>query len=79
MIIEVGDGYQQLYGHLLEGSIKVKVGDWVYMGAIIGRLGQSGNASNQPASEAHVHFGIQKDGHWIDPVSFLNNKCPWDK
>ena len=42
-----------LYGHLKPGSIKVKVGDTVSRGTILGAIGNSGN-SDAP----HLHFQV---------------------
>jgi murein DD-endopeptidase MepM/ murein hydrolase activator NlpD len=59
------------------------VGDRVGAGSIvsiIGTVGQSGNANGQPASEAHVHFEIRKNGNIVEggPEKFLNSLCPKD-
>jgi murein DD-endopeptidase MepM/ murein hydrolase activator NlpD len=51
VVVEVAPHVFAHYGHLQPGSVRVKVGDRVQRGAIVGRLGQSGSA-NAP----HLHF-----------------------
>ncbi|WP_152981735.1 M23 family metallopeptidase [Hymenobacter sp. AT01-02] len=51
VVLEVAPRVFVHYGHLQPGSVQVKVGDRVRRGAVLGRLGQSGNA-NAP----HLHF-----------------------
>ncbi len=44
--------YAHLMVHYVAGKLAVTRGD------MLGRTGQSGNAKDQPLSEAHLHFGI---------------------
>ena len=46
------------YGHL--DSLDVKYGNTVEEGVIIGKTGQTGNASDQTKNEAHLHFGVTR-------------------
>jgi murein DD-endopeptidase MepM/ murein hydrolase activator NlpD len=39
-------------------------------------VGQTGNASNLPPSEAHVHFGVAINGANRNPATYLNSPCP---
>jgi len=65
--LDIGYGRYALYGHLITGSIKVKKGDLVKRGQVLGRLGNSGNST-----EPHLHFQI------ADAPSFLNaNGLPY--
>ena len=48
------------YAHLQPGSLAVKVGDRVAAGALLGKLGNSGNSTNP-----HLHFGL------VDRPDFL--------
>ena len=41
------------YGHLLQGSVRVRVGQHVRTGQQLGRLGSSGNTT-----APHLHFGL---------------------
>jgi hypothetical protein len=54
IIIDHGNGEYSLLCHFKHNSIKVKVGDEVKQGDIIGLCGNTGNTS-QP----HVHFNLQ--------------------
>lgn len=55
-----------VYYHLREQS-PFQVGDMVNTGAVIGYMGQSGNVTG-----AHLHFGIQANGVWVDPAPWLD-------
>ena len=74
VVIDHGGGYQTAYAHLSETH--VKKGDVVAQGKIIGRVGQTGNAKGQLASEAHVHFEVRLNGVAQRPGKFLNARCP---
>ena len=53
VIVQIGDGVFAFYAHMRPGSLRVKVGDRVRRGDILGLLGNSGNSS-----EPHLHFHI---------------------
>jgi murein DD-endopeptidase len=58
--LDLGYHRYALYGHLIPGSLKVKVGDSVKRGQVLAQLGNSGNST-----EPHFHFQI------ADAPSFL--------
>ena len=62
--IEHADGYSTLYAHL--SSINVKVGDNVYQGQVIGKMGNTGVSYG-----SHLHFEIRINGEAQDPELFL--------
>ncbi len=64
IIIDHGMGITSLYMHLSE--LKVKQGDKVEIGQVIGLSGQTGYATG-----AHLHLSIKIKGVSIDPVTFL--------
>lgn len=53
VIEELDGGLYALYAHLIPGSLRVKAGNHVIKGQVLGRLGNSGNSS-----EPHLHFQI---------------------
>lgn len=60
-------GLTTMYGHLSE--IKVKQGDKIKTGEVIGLLGSTGRSTGP-----HLHYEIRKDGTDTDPNIFLNYK-----
>ena len=74
IIINHGGGVSTRYAHL--SSIDVTTGGIVTEGQEIGIVGKTGNARNLPASEAHVHFGVQISGKNVDPDHYLKSPCP---
>jgi hypothetical protein len=53
VIMEIGNGLFAFYAHMQPGSLRVKVGDKVRRGQVLGLLGNTGNSS-----EPHLHFQI---------------------
>jgi len=53
VIIDIGRGKYAFYAHLQPGSIKVKLGDRVRRGQVLGLVGNSGNST-----EPHLHFHV---------------------
>jgi hypothetical protein len=51
--LDLGDGVYAMYAHLQPGSLRVKVGDKVKAGQVIGLVGNTGNSS-----EPHLHFQL---------------------
>lgn len=65
--IDMGNGIYALYGHMIPGSIKVREGNTVKKGQVLGKVGNSGNSS-----EPHLHFQI------VDKPSFIaGNGLPY--
>ncbi len=61
------DGYVTKYLHLAYGSVKVKVGDYVQKGQILGYMGNTGNSNG-----GHLHFELLKDGVHVNSQEYLN-------
>jgi murein DD-endopeptidase len=53
VIMDIGNGLYAFYAHMQPGSLRVKVGDKVKAGQVLGLLGNTGNSS-----EPHLHFDI---------------------
>jgi len=54
VMLDIGQGRYAFYAHLIPGSIRVKQGDRVRKGQVIGLLGFSGNT---PEPHLHLHIG----------------------
>jgi murein DD-endopeptidase MepM/ murein hydrolase activator NlpD len=60
--IQFPDGSRAIYGHMNE--VKVKVGEHVGVGEVLGLSGNTGNSTG-----AHLHFGLKSpDGEFTDPT-----------
>jgi len=68
MMIDAGYGYVTYYAHMIDGSIPSKfvLGSRVNMGDVIGLVGCTGACTG-----AHLHFGIQEEGVYVDPMPLL--------
>ena len=53
VVIDHGNGEFSSYAHLVPGSLRVKAGDTVRAGQVLGKLGHSGNST-----EPHLHFQV---------------------
>ncbi len=63
-IISHGNGIVSYYAHQSEQL--VKVGDKVYQGQLIGKMGNTGVTTGP-----HLHFEIRKNGSTVNPLSYL--------
>jgi len=54
VMIQHADDEHALYAHLIRGSVRVRPGEQVAQGQVIGRCGHSGHSS-----EPHLHFQLQ--------------------
>jgi hypothetical protein len=53
VVLDIGEGRYAFYAHLQPGSLRVKAGDRVTRGQVVGLVGNSGNST-----EPHLHFHI---------------------
>jgi len=53
VVVDLGGGYFGMWAHLQPGSVRVKVGDHVKRGQVLGLVGNSGNST-----EPHLHFHV---------------------
>jgi hypothetical protein len=63
VILDIGQGRYAFYAHLRPGSLRVRVGDRVRKGQVLGLVGNSGNST-----EPHLHF------HLMDGASPLGSE-----
>ena len=62
--IDHGGGWVTQYSHLRKGSVRVRHGQWVRTGHVLGMVGLSGNTEFP-----HLDFVVRKDGRALDPYA----------
>ncbi len=72
IVINHGNGVCTYYAHL--SDIKVKVGQSVRQGLVIGKIGNTGYSFG-----AHLHFGVMINGSFVDPVKYVPRYTPGGK
>lgn len=66
LVIAHGNGMSTVYMHC--SSLLVSVGDNVEQGEVIAKVGSTGYSSGN-----HLHFGIIKNGTYVDPLEYISN------
>ena len=66
IVIAHGNGMSTVYMHC--SSLLVSVGDNVEQGEIIAKVGSTGYSSGN-----HLHFGIIKNGTYVDPLGYVSD------
>jgi hypothetical protein len=83
VVLDLGDGRFAVYAHLVAGSLRVKAGDRVRRGDVIGLLGNSGNSTGP-----HLHFhvvdrnaGLAAEGlpYTIDSWEVMRGAGVWER
>jgi murein DD-endopeptidase MepM/ murein hydrolase activator NlpD len=78
-----GDWYTTLYAHMLNGSVKVKVGQKVEAGTPLGKMGTTGMSTGK-----HLHWELHKGtvhtwnatgAGYIEPIKFFKHLIEWEK
>jgi hypothetical protein len=76
VVIDHGERTYSLYAHLQPGSVRVRNGDRVAAGALLGKLGSSGNST-----EPHLHFHVCSGSNALQcsgvPVIFSDIRILW--
>jgi len=67
VIIDHNYGFKTLFGHMLK-NLRVKKGDFVKKGSIIGYLGNTGLSTGP-----HLHYEIKYLRYYVDPYPFLKS------
>lgn len=69
------DGYYTLYAHMAYKTVKVKVGDKVKKGQVLGYMGNTGYSFG-----GHLHFEVRNTSDVrIDPTPYLDKDLPDNK
>ena len=66
VVINHGYGYETLYGHMVK--VKVRAGQKVKRGEVIGWVGSTGKSTGP-----HCHYEVHINGQEVDPVYFFYN------
>jgi murein DD-endopeptidase MepM/ murein hydrolase activator NlpD len=56
VILAIGGARYVMYGHMKQGSVRVRAGDRVRKGQTLGQVGDSGNSG-----EPHLHIQVQNE------------------
>ena len=67
VVISHGGGISTLYGHMISGSPTVSEGDTVVKGQVIGKVGETGNATGP-----HLHLEFIVNGVQVDPLNYVS-------
>ena len=67
VIVDHGERYYTIYGHLAE--ISKKKGDSVARGETLGQAGES-----EFSAASKLYFEMRKDGHSLDPVPWFGKR-----
>lgn len=66
VVIDHGNGYRTLYGHMKAGTVVVKAGDRVSQGQKIGIMGSTGRSTGP-----HLHFEVTGPQGKVNPLTVL--------
>jgi murein DD-endopeptidase MepM/ murein hydrolase activator NlpD len=64
------NGYETTYDHLKKFEKNLRIGDRVELSDQLGEVGRTGFSTG-----AHLHFGIMKDGLYVNPIYLLKSYC----
>lgn len=71
VMIDHQNGFFTQYEHLAYGTVKVKLGDKVKKGQVIGYMGNTGHSNG-----GHLHWQVNKSQQWnnvVDPTPYLDS------
>ncbi|MEU7630383.1 peptidoglycan DD-metalloendopeptidase family protein [Nocardia sp. NPDC049220] len=64
--IRSADGTETIYAHQTPGSIRVRPGQQIPAGTVIGAVGSTGNSTGN-----HLHYEVRRNGRAIEPRAYL--------
>lgn len=71
-----GEWYTSLYGHMVKGSLKVKTGQKIEAGTVLGKMGTTGMSTG-----VHLHWELRKGKkhiwdangkNYVEPIKFMS-------
>jgi hypothetical protein len=65
VVVRHADGFETQYCHMAKNSLRVKPGEAVKAGQVLGSIGLSGNTEF-----AHLHLTVRQNGKVIDPFAY---------
>jgi murein DD-endopeptidase MepM/ murein hydrolase activator NlpD len=65
VVLKLADNREVIYGHL--SNIKVKAGQILHEGQVIGLSGNTGNSTGP-----HLHLALKENGQYIDPSELVD-------
>ena len=73
VLINYSNGISIMYAHLYPNSIRVKPGDIVDYGQVIGNIGNTGNSYGE-----HLHISVKVNGSYsgVDSSKYINPDNP---
>ncbi len=75
----IDHGWGVYSGFFHQNSLKVKAGDFVTQGQVIGEVGNTGRvngAGDYYGAGAHLHWEVWVNGVQVDPLDWLSNEYP---
>ena len=72
---EIANGTYAFYAHMIPGSLRVKIGDKVKRGDVLGLLGNSGNSD---APHLHFHVATSKDALFGEGLPYAFESYAWE-
>jgi murein DD-endopeptidase MepM/ murein hydrolase activator NlpD len=72
VVVDHGFGLETKYGHL--SKFKVRRGDSVKRGDVLGELGATGRATGN-----HLHYEVRANGRLLNPLQLLTQQKPRDR
>lgn len=75
----IDHGWGVYSGFFHQNSLKVKAGDFVTQGQVIGEVGNTGRvngAGDYYGAGAHLHWEVWVNGVQVDPLEWLDNEYP---
>jgi murein DD-endopeptidase MepM/ murein hydrolase activator NlpD len=67
IVIDHGNGYKTLYGHMYRSTVTVNVGDHVKKGDKIAEIGNNGRSTGP-----HLHFEVHVNGKPVNPCRYFS-------